>query len=56
MKGVDVDGVGKSALESNLKVPQRLARAEMDVIRLPRKSAKDMCVPPVPQTDTRGHV
>ena len=28
----------------------------MDVIRLPRKSAKDMCMAPVPQTDTRGHV
>ena len=28
----------------------------MDVIRLPRKSAKDMRMAPVPQTDTRGHV
>ena len=28
----------------------------MDVSRLPRKSAKDMCMAPVPQTDTRGHV
>ena len=28
----------------------------MDVIRFPRKSAKDMCTAPVPQTDTRGHV
>ena len=28
----------------------------MDVIRLPRKSAKDICMIPVPQTDTRGHV
>ena len=48
--------VGKSAIESNLKVPQGLACAEMDVIRLPRKSAKDMSMAPVPQTDTRGHV
>ena len=28
----------------------------MDVSRLPRKSAKDMRMAPVPQTDTRGHV
>ena len=28
----------------------------MDVTRLPRKSAKDIDMPPVPQTDTRGHV
>ena len=28
----------------------------MDVIKLPRKSAKDMRMAPVPQTDTRGHV
>ena len=28
----------------------------MDVSRLPRKSAKDMWMAPVPQTDTRGHV
>ena len=51
-----MDRVGKSAQESNLKVPRWLARAEMDVSRLPRKSAKDMCMAPVPQTDTRGHV
>ena len=56
MKGVDIEGVGKSASESNLKVPRWLARVEMDVIRLPRKSAKDMRMAPVPQTDTRGHV
>ena len=56
MKGVDIDCVGKSAHESNLKVPRWLARAEMDVIKLPRKSAKDMRTAPVPQTDTRGHV
>ena len=56
LKGVDADRVGKSARESNLKVPRGLAWAEMDVIRLPRKSAKDMCMAPVPQTDTRGHV
>ena len=56
LKGVEVDHVGKSAWDSNLKVPRGLAWAEMDVSRLPRKSAKDMCMAPVPQTDTRGHV
>ena len=56
MKGVEVETVGKSAVDSNLKVPRALAQLEMDVSRLPRKSAKDMCMAPVPQTDTRGHV
>ena len=50
-----MDRVGKSARESNLKVPSELVQSEMDV-ELPRKSAKDMCMAPVPQTDTRGHV
>ena len=48
--------VGKSATEPNLIATEDIVRSLMDVIRLPRKSAKDMCMAPVPQTDTRGHV
>ena len=48
--------VGKSATEPNLIAMEDIVRSLMDVIRLPRKSAKDMCMAPVPQTDTRGHV
>ena len=48
--------VGKSATEPNLIATEDIVRSLMDVIRLPRKSAKDMRMAPVPQTDTRGHV
>ena len=48
--------VGKSATEPNLIATEDIVRSLMDVSRLPRKSAKDMCMTPVPQTDTRGHV
>ena len=48
--------VGKSATEPNLIATEDIVRSLMDVSRLPRKSAKDMCMAPVPQTDTRGHV
>ena len=48
--------VGKSATEPNLIATEGIVRSLMDVSRLPRKSAKDMCMAPVPQTDTRGHV
>ena len=48
--------VGKSATEPNLIAMEDIVRSLMDVSRLPRKSAKDMCMAPVPQTDTRGHV
>ena len=33
-----------------------LAQGKMDVIRLPRKSAKQILYSPVPQTDTRSRV
>ena len=48
--------VGKSATEPNLIATEDIVRSLMDVSRLPRKSAKDMRMAPVPQTDTRGHV
>ena len=53
LKGVGKSDVGKSAFDAETQQYLEASAEEIESVnRLPRKSAKHICVVPVPQTDT----